>query len=124
MSTVVRCEFPDEFKSVSAMIMGDLSGRDLDKFKGIRRAIKQDGSWEEGGFAGIRGWTAKKKKQASVLGPWMTRMLKAKKDRDKIKRAAARKAKEWGWGKDWSPFWSRFEKDRGRDNWWDQFTKG
>ena len=118
MSTVVRCEFPDEFKSVSQMIMSDLSGKYLDKFKGIRRAIHQDGSWSEGGMST---WDMVKKKQAEQLGNWVTKMMEAAKEEAKIKAAALKKVREWGWKTaQWSPFWMLARKKGKKLSWFEE----
>ena len=68
MTTVIKCETQDKVKSISAYIMSDLGGRDLEKFKAIRRAIRQDGSWGE---AIPEMWGAARKRQAEMLGEYI-----------------------------------------------------
>jgi hypothetical protein len=123
MSEVVRCEFPDKYKSVSHLIMDDLSGKDLDKFKAIRRAIKQDGSWKEG-ETGLSMWDALDKKQATYLGKWITKMKERKEREDRIKAAALKKAKEWGWNSDkWTSFYEMSRNAGRKPRWWEEGWK-
>tara|TARA_R110000824_G_scaffold9074_3_gene40971 strand:+ start:5387 stop:6310 length:924 start_codon:yes stop_codon:yes gene_type:complete len=120
MSEVVRCEYPDEYKSVSAMIMSDLSGRDLDKFKAARRAIKQSGNMEGVGDSLMTTWDKIKKRQAERLGGWVTLALEQGKREAEIKATAIKKAREWGWkAAQWSPFWMLARKEGKQKSWFE-----